>query len=174
MILTILAISLAVLPLLVSFNEILTKVFETFSLYKWIENYIVPRQAAMVGVILSPFNINYSVFRGGLIINGSYVHITWNCIGWQSLIVLITTFFVGLKGKNYTNFSKIETIILGLVGTLLINLLRMSILILLYVYATELSMIIFHNYFAAIMTMLWLAFFWWFSYLYILEEKNNI
>ena len=64
MILTILAISLAVLPLLVSFNEILTKVFETFSLYKWIENYIVPRQAAMVGVILSPFNINYSVFRG--------------------------------------------------------------------------------------------------------------
>lgn len=171
-ILAILAISIAILPLLVIFNEVLTKFFETLSLYRWIENLIVPRQAAMVGFILSPFDIDYSVFRGGMIINGDYVHITWNCIGWQGFIVLIATLIVGLKGKKYTGFSVIETIIFGLVGTMLVNLLRMSILILLYVYATKLSMILFHNYFAAIMTMLWLAFFWWFSYYYLLEENN--
>lgn len=170
-ILAFLAILLALMPVLVTFNEIFTKFFESLRVYNLIEELIVPREAAIIGVLLSPFKINYAVFKGGIIINSHYVHITWNCTGWQSMLLLLLTFLVGLKGKKFTLYSTMESVVIGFLGTFLVNIIRMFILVLLYIYANSISVYVFHDYFAALVTIVWLSFFWWFSYSYILEEK---
>jgi len=33
--------------------------------------------------------------------------------------------------------------------------------------------VVYHDYLAAITTVIWLFFFWWFSYSFVLEEKGN-
>ncbi len=170
-ILALLSITLAILPFLVTFNEILTKIVERLSLYRFLQEMIVPLEARMVGVIVSLFGINFSYISSAIIVNGTIAQITWNCLGWQSFLFLLVTFLVGLKGK-YTLWSKIEAIILGTLGTLLINIFRLSLITLLLAYNRSLFSVIYHDYLAAIVTILWLFVFWWFAYTFVLEEKK--
>ena len=46
-----LAVCLAVLPFLVSFNEVLTTIVEKNALYIWIQQHIVPIEAKTIGSI---------------------------------------------------------------------------------------------------------------------------
>ena len=164
-----LAVFLAILPLLVTFNEVLTHLVERFRLYMWVQERIVPLEVKMVGVLVSPLGINYLAHQNGMTVNGTYAGMTWNCIGWQSLLLLIITLVVGLRG-NYTLISKIETILIGLLGTFLVNLARLTLVVILLAYSRPLFAVVYHDYLAAIVTILWLFFFWWFSYSFVLEE----
>lgn len=166
-----LAIMLAILPFLVSFNEVLTKIVESIGIYMWVQEKIVPMEVKMVGVLVSPFPIKFIAHPNGMTVNGIYAQVTWNCLGWQSLLLFLVTIVVGLKG-NYTLLSKTEAIIIGLLGTFLINLIRMAIIVLLLAYSRPLFAVFYHDYFAAIVTILWLFGFWWFAYSYVLEEKT--
>ncbi|MBI4100789.1 hypothetical protein HY439_03570 [Candidatus Microgenomates bacterium] len=166
------AILLAILPFLVSFNETLTHLVEKLQLYMWVQNKIVPIEVKMVGVLVSPLGIDYVAYRNGMSVNGIYAQLTWNCLGWQSLLLFGITLIVGLRG-NYTFSSKIETVLIGLLGTFLINLLRITIIIIILAVSRPFFAILFHDYFAAIVTIIWLFFFWWFSYSFVLEEKQK-
>jgi exosortase/archaeosortase family protein len=170
MIFALLAVMLAVLPFLVSFNEILTKIVESIGLYMWVQEKIVPLEVKMVGVLVSPFPIKFIAHSAGMTVNGVYAQMTWNCLGWQSLLLFLITIFVGLKG-NYTFVSKIEAIIIGLLGTFLVNLLRLTIIVLLLAYSRPLFAVVYHDYLAAIVTIIYLFVFWWFAYTYVLEEQ---
>lgn len=170
-IIALLAVFLAVLPFLVTFNEALTHLIERFQLYMWIQERIVPLEVRMVGVLVSPLNIDYLAHQNGLTVNGIYAGMTWNCLGWQSLLLLIITLIFGLRG-NYTSWSKTETVLIGLLGTFLINLLRLALIVLLLAYSRPLFVVVYHDYLAAIVTILWLFGFWWFSYSFVLEEKS--
>lgn len=167
-----LAVMLVILPFLVSFNEFLTKVIERFRLYMWVQEQIVPLEVKMVGVLIKPFGINYLAHRGGMTVNGLYAKMTWNCLGWQSILLLGVTFAVGLRGR-YKFWSKAEAVLIGLLGTFLINLLRIVIIVLFLAFAPPVFAVIYHDYLAAIVTIIWLLGFWWFSYAYVLEEKNT-
>lgn len=167
---TLLAVFLAVLPFLVSFNEVLTHLVEQFRIYMWVQERIVPLEVKMVGVLVRPLGINFIAHPNGMTVNGIYAGMTWNCIGWQSLLLLVITLIVGLRG-NYTFWSKIEAVIIGLLGTILVNLLRMALTIIILVVSRPLFAVVFHDYLAAIVTILWLFAFWWFSYSFVLEEK---
>ena len=167
-----LAVFLAVLPFLVTFNEALTHLVEKFRLYMWVQERIVPLEVKMVGVLVKPLGINYLAHQNGMTVNGIYAGMTWNCIGWQSLLLLIITLIVGLRG-NYTLVSKIETILIGLLGTFLINLLRLVLITVLLAYSRPLFAVVYHDYLAAIVTILWLFGFWWFCYSYVLEEHES-
>lgn len=171
-ILTFLAVFLAILPFLVSFNEALTHLVEKFQLYMWIQEKIVPLEVKMVGVLVSPFGVNYIAHQGGMTVNGIYAQMTWNCIGWQSLLLLTITLVVGLRGKHYTFWSKAETILIGLLGTFFVNLFRLTFIIILLAYARPLFVVVYHDYLAAIVTITWLFFFWWFAYSFVLETKD--
>lgn len=166
-----LAIFLAVLPFLVSFNEVLTHLVEKFQLYMWVQERIVPLEVKMVGVLVSPFGVKYMAHPNGMTVNGTYAEMTWNCLGWQSLLLLIITLIFGLRG-NYTLASKMETVFIGLLGTFLVNLLRLTLIVLLLAYARPLFAVVYHDYLAAIVTITWLFFFWWFSYSFVLEERQ--
>ena len=172
LIFALLAVFLAVLPFLVSFNEILTHLVERFRLYMWVQERIVPLEVKMVGVLVKPLGINYLAHQNGMTVNGIYAGMTWNCIGWQSLLLLIITLIVGLRG-NYTFWSKIETVLIGLLGTFLVNMARLTLIVIILAYSRPIFAVVYHDYLAAIVTILWLFAFWYFSYAFVLEERRS-
>ena len=161
------------LPFLVSFNEALTGVFERNLFYVWIQKSIVPIEAKMLGVILMTFRYSFGFSPEGssIIVNNIVLEITWNCLGWQSFLLLFFTFFAGFKGK-YSQNSILEALLLGILGTFWLNILRVLFIVLLAVHAPPIFRIVFHDYLAAFTTIIWLFFYWWFCYSFILEEKK--
>ena len=164
-----LAVFLAVLPFLVTFNEALTHLVEKLRLYMWVQERIVPLEVKMVGVLVSPLGINYLAHQNGMTVNGIYAGMTWNCIGWQSLILFGITLLVGLQG-NFRKSSKIECLVIGILGTILVNLLRLAAITFLIFNFNAIPATILHDYLSAFILILWLFWFWWFSYSYVLEE----
>lgn len=169
-----LALVLATAPFLVSFNDLLTKVVEKNRLYGWIQSDIVPVEARMMGGLLLPLGYQYSYSRtnGLIIVNGMTLSITWNCLGWQSFILMLVSMLVGFRGR-YRKLSVLVAVGIGVLGTFWLNILRMLFTVLLAVHAPAIFRVVFHDYLAAISTVAWLLAFWWFSYRYVLEEKAD-
>ena len=154
----------------------------SFKAYRLIQDFIVPWEARMVGVILFPFGFNPAILGEYLAIGGSsagsgqvpfLVEITWNCIGWQSLLFFIMTSWVGLQGDQYTNGSKLKAWTIGFLGTFLVNIFRIAVVALIAYYFGQNVAIIFHDYGSTLAVLSWLFVFWWFSYSYVLEESKK-
>ena len=173
-ILLVFSLIILVLPFLVSFNEMLTKIVEENFLYLWVQRYVVPLEAKMMGVILMPFGYEYgfSPTNSVIVVNGVQMGITWNCLGWQSFLLFFITLLVGFRGR-YTRMSILEALGIGILGTFWLNILRMLVTVLLAVHAPLIFRIVFHDYLAAVTTLGWLFFFWWFSYSFVLEERQE-
>ncbi|MFV1917565.1 MAG: exosortase/archaeosortase family protein [Patescibacteria group bacterium] len=172
------AILLAVLPLIVTFSAVLTGVFNKIGAYVWLQDQIVPFEARLVAVLLRGVNITGVVTPGAsfsMLLDRPgqlplAVVISWNCLGWQSLVLLGLTFATGLRG-GWKRLSIAETVVLGVVGMFLINVFRMAFITSLAYYWNSVAAMIIHDYFAAFIALIWLIFFWWFSYSFILEPK---
>lgn len=173
-----LAVLLMLLPvfsmLYLSVSSILTRLAESSELYMWLDKLLVPYQASLVKKISDPFVSHIGVTGNGFIINGSRIVITWNCIGWQSVLLFLVSLYVGLKGREWTTSSKLVTIIFGIFGIFWVNIFRMSFIIILFAKDMRLFKIVFHDYLSAFVTVVWLMFFWWFSYHYLLTEKPPV
>lgn len=170
-----LAAILLILPFITTFNEFLTSVVMKIKLYRLIQDFIVPSQVKMITVILRLLGIEaypglVTVSFGKAI--GQVVEISWNCIGWQSVILLLISLFTGLQGP-YKIYSKFQTVVIGFLGTFLVNLIRVTLVILVTYYFGRLPGMIFHDYFSTIMIIAWLFFFWWFSFNYVLEKREE-
>jgi exosortase/archaeosortase family protein len=168
------------LPPLAAFNAIATEFLDRAEWYKPVQQYIVPIEARMVAAALVPIGIQtkvtpqssgaamYMVKQGAAI----PVDLAWNCLGWQSGLLFLVSLIVGLHG-NYSNSSRLKCIFFGLTGTLLVNIFRMTFVAAGIYYINALFGMIIHDYFAALITLIWLLIFWWFSYTFILEGKNQ-
>lgn len=163
---------LVALPAILVFNSFLTRVVERIELYNWIQNVIVPFQAQLVSMIVKLFNVHVETYASVISVNGISLTVTWNCLGWQSMLLFLISLFISLKGSSFTLLSKIQSIIIGIFGIFWINILRMSFTVLLAAYSQPIYKIVFHDYLAAFVTIFYLFLFWWFSYSYILEEKR--
>lgn len=168
-----LAIMLMILPFIVSINDILTRTVEKAGWYSWVQEVIVPWEVKLIGVAVRPLGIDYIAYPEGFKANGTYARLTWNCLGWQSLVLFLVTLPFGFKGGNFTWLSKMEAFLIGLLGTFLINLFRITFTVLLLAFFRSLFAIVFHDYLAAVMTIAWLIAFWWFAYGFVLEEKKE-
>lgn len=171
------ALLLLFLPFVTTFNEILTVLIMKVRLYRLIQEFIVPFEAKMVTVILRLFGITAfptltSVKIGSFTTVGNNVTISWNCVGWQSFILLVITFLTGLQG-SFRLTSKIQTIVIGVLGTFLINILRISLVVIFAYRVSPVLALIFHDYFSTILIIIWLFFFWWFSYNFVLEKEGE-
>lgn len=111
-----LAIMLVLLPFMTTLNELMTRVAESSRLYMAIQNVVVPWEVKMIGVLLSPFRFDFVAHPSGMTVNGRYVGITWNCIGWQGSLLLGITFLAGFQG-SYTRLSKLQAVLIGILGT---------------------------------------------------------
>lgn len=172
---------LSVLPLVVTFSSVLTNLFNRMGWYTWLQEEVVPFESKLVAVIVKPVGIIAKIAPTGqnfsmvLVKGGSQlipIRLEWNCLGWQSMILLAITFATGLK-RCFTNLSKLETILVGILGTFLTNLFRMAFIVSLSYYWNSAAVMIVHDYFASLVAVMWMLFFWWFSYRYILEEKDG-
>lgn len=170
-VLLVLTITLLVLPAVLTFNDLITKVVERWVLYNFLQQQLVPFQVKLVGLVVRPFGVAYIPLRDGMIANTIELRMTWNCLGWQSLLMFLVSLIVVLKGYTFTWMSKLEVIFLGMFGIFWMNIFRMSITVLLAVYAMPVFRVVYHDIFAAVMTIVYLIGFWWFSYTFILEEK---
>jgi exosortase/archaeosortase family protein len=172
------AIILSILPVLVTSSAILTDLFEKMRWYVWLQEMVVPFESRHVAVLVRVVGIEGKVVSGAnfsmvLVAPGGHlipVSLEWNCLGWQSMILLAITFATGLRG-NFSRFSKAEVIVFGVVGTFLSNLFRMAVVVALAYYWNSLAAKIIHDYFAMFVALVWMIFFWWFSYSYVLETK---
>lgn len=179
MLFVILSLVMILLPPFAAINGLLTKFLDNAGWYLPIKQHIVPWQARMVAVAIRPFGVESRVTPTSslatffMIKKGSAipVDLSWNCLGWQSMLFLLVSFTAGLRG-SFTSLSRMKCVIFGLVGTLLINIFRMSVIALGIYYVNALAARIVHDYLAAFFTIIWLFFFWWFSYSYVLEERN--
>ncbi len=88
------------------------------------------------------------------------------------MILYIITLFVGLQG-SYRISSKIECVVIGFLGTFLVNILRISSVFVVGYFFGELPVLVYHNYIGTIMIIIWLLLFWWFSYAYVLTPKER-
>jgi len=170
------AVMLLILPFITTFNEMLTKAVMNIGLYRFIEAYIVPPFTRVVGGVLRyvchiPTAVSEDslyLLRDGMPIE---VYISWNCVGWQSLILFAVTLLTGLQGP-YTTWSKVKCVAVGLEGTLLLNVFRVALTCVLLYYVGYLPALIFHDYLGTVLTVVWLAVFWYVSFEHLLKRRS--
>ncbi len=157
------SVTFVILPFVTTFNEFLTKVVESLQFVSFIQGSIAPFLVRIVAVLLKTLGIPVSISGSNLFLIGAWIplriYINWNCIGWQSFVLLAFTFLTGLQGP-YTRRSKLMTVLIGLEGTFLINILRILIPTLLAHNSGYLQAIIFHDYLGTLFTLLWMGIFW--------------
>lgn len=167
------AVMFLVLPFTMTFNEFLTSIAIRSGIYAFIEAFVAPHIARMAGGILK-YVFGFSVMTSGMFLavqDGNRaigVSIAWNCIGWQSLLLYAFTISAGLQG-SFTKTSKLLCVIVGLEGTVLVNILRIVLVILVSMFWGAMPSALFHEYAGTIIVLLWLVAFWQLSHNYILK-----
>lgn len=160
-----------VFPLIMSFNDALTRLMQKIAVYTVLQEHLVPLEVKVVGFVVRIFGVRYTPLYDGMIVNTYEIKMLWSCLGWQSLLLFGGSLIVGLWGGKCTLSSKLQTVLLGIFGIFWVNILRISFTILLFVYANPVFEFVFHDILAAFVTIVYLLAFWWFSYKYVLEEK---
>jgi exosortase/archaeosortase family protein len=159
------------LPLTLSLNDVLTKAVEHFGWYRSLQAVVVPEWIRLVGTILKLLGIKFAAYTDGFTANGIPAKFSWNCLGWQSLVLFLISLPFGLSGKGYTFISKLKATLIGILSLFLVNLLRIVFTVLLLVISRPLYAVVFHDYLAAAVAIAWLIVFWWFAYKFVLEER---
>ena len=170
----ILVVMLVMLPFLTTFQDVLTRLVLHFDAYQTMQNLIVPYELRILSTILNMVGIQA---RAGL----SYIlfakegkteviFLAWNCIGWQSFVFLLVSLVSGLSG-NFTRGSKIQAFLIGILGTYLINILRLTLVVVVYYLVERKYGVMFHDYFSNLLSIIWLFLFWWISFTFVLEER---
>lgn len=170
------AFAFMVLPFITSFNELLTKLVERLELVAFIQSLAAPFIVRVVAVILRALGVPAASGGSYLYLTGGWmplrIYISWNCIGWQSFVLLAFTFATGLQGP-YTRRSKLITVLLGVEGTFLVNVLRILVPCLLAYFFGYVPAIVFHDYIGTVLTLIWLGALWHLSFGYLLVRADS-
>jgi exosortase/archaeosortase family protein len=172
--LTLVAIACALLmllPLVTTFDDLLT----TWALQLGANNpmqAIVPIEARMVVGLLGVAGLHAAASGSYLVVwdGGGAMHtlfISWNCIGWQSLVLLGVSLITGLRGRHPLE-ARAQVIVIGLAGTMLLNLLRVAAVAVIAATIGVTPAILFHDYGGTILVISYLFLFWMFVQRWIL------
>ena len=162
---------LMVLPFVTTFDDLLT----TWALQLGANNPlqgIVPVEARMVVGLLGAVGIHAAASGSHIVIwdSAGSMHtlfISWNCIGWQSLILLGISFFSGLRGQQSME-ARVQVVLIGIAGTMLLNLMRVAAVAAIAATIGQSPAILFHDYGGTILVVAWLFAFWIFVQRWIL------
>lgn len=176
-VLILLVLVLVILPFWTSFQDLLTRFVMRIGWYRALQDLVVPYELRVIGTLLSllgfPIRVGKAYIEWTKASGGSEViYLAWNCVGWQTLVLFIITLFTGLSGRH-TRLSKLETLTIGILGTYLLNMLRLALVVVVYFWVGRPFGVVFHDYFSSLLTLAWLFFFWWFSYRFVLEEVEE-
>ena len=172
--LTLIAITCAllmVLPLVTTFNDLLT----TWALQLGANNplqSIVPAESRMVVAMLSLIGVHAAASGSHLVVwdtSGSMhtLFISWNCIGWQSLVLFGVSLASGLRGSQPLE-SRAQVVLIGVAGTMLLNLVRVAMVALIAATIGVGPAVFLHDYGGTLMFVAFLFAFWAFAQRWLL------
>ena len=169
--LAILCALLMLLPLVTTFDDFLTTWALQFGANNPLQA-IVPGEARMVVGLLGVVGINAAASGSHLVVwDGSgamhTLFISWNCIGWQSLVLLGVSFMSGLRGRHPLE-ARVQVIVIGVAATMLLNLLRVAVVAGIAATIGVTPAVLFHDYGGTIITIAFLFGFWIFAQRWIL------
>jgi len=171
--LAVLCALLMLLPLVTTFDDLLT----TWAMQLGANNplqAIVPVEARMVVGVLALAGIHAAASGSHLVVwDGSgamhTLFISWNCIGWQSLVLLGVSFISGLRGRHSLE-ARAQIIVIGVAGTMLLNLLRVAAVAGIAATVGVTPAVLFHDYGGTLLIIGFLFGFWIFVQRWILGE----
>jgi exosortase/archaeosortase family protein len=154
---------LMLLPLVTTFDDFLT----AWALQLGVNNplqAIVPVEARMVVSLLGLIGVRAAAAGSDIVVwdrvgSMHMLFISWNCIGWQSLLLLGMSFFSGLRGRQPIA-SRLQVIVIGVCGTMLLNLTRVAMVAALEATWGHVPALMFHDYGGTILVIGWLFVFW--------------
>ena len=172
--LTLIALSCALLmllPLVTTFDDLLTAWVMHFGAASPLQT-IVPVEARMVVGLLGLVGIHAAASGSHLVVwdGAGVMHtlfISWNCIGWQSLVLLGVSLLSGLRGRHPLE-ARVQVIVIGIAGTMLLNLLRVAAVAAIAATIGVTPAVLFHDYGGTILVIAFLFGFWIFAQRWIL------
>jgi exosortase/archaeosortase family protein len=162
---------LMLLPLVTTFDDLLTTWAMQLGANSPLQT-IVPVEARMVVGLLGLFGIHAAASGSHLVVwdGAGIMHtlfISWNCIGWQSLVLLGVSFLSGLRGRHSLE-ARIQVIVIGVGGTMLLNLLRVAAVATIAATVGVTPAVLFHDYGGTILVVAFLFCFWIFAQRWLL------
>jgi exosortase/archaeosortase family protein len=162
---------LMLLPFVTTFDDLLT----SWALAMGANNplqAIVPIESRMVVGLLGAVGVHAAASGSHLVIwdSAGSMHtlfISWNCIGWQSLILLGISFLSGLRGQQSLE-ARVQVVLIGIAGTMLLNLMRVAAVAAIAATIGQTPAMLFHDYGGTILVIGWLFGFWIFAQRWIL------
>jgi exosortase/archaeosortase family protein len=170
------SIALLILPFFSTFGELLTKAAMAAGFDAWLGQWIAPVEGKLVHGALALIGIP-SAYDGSLLYVGTgagslALYISWNCVGWQTLLFLGVSMATGLQGE-YTRRSRLETVVLGVIGIAILNVLRITVVALVAYAFGQVPAVIVHDYGSVVATVAFLMAFWAFAYNVVLERIQD-
>jgi len=167
---------LMLLPLVTTFDDFLT----TWALQFGADNplqAIVPVEARMVVGLLGLVGIHAAASGSHLVVwdSAGSMHtlfISWNCIGWQSLVLLGVSLVSGLRGRHPLE-ARLQVVVIGVAGTMLLNLLRVAVVAGIAATVGVTPAVLFHDYGGTILVIGFLFGFWIFVQRWILGTEPS-
>ena len=162
---------LLILPFVTTFDEFLTAATKQFGLVHPLLSLAAPEARAVVA-ILGVLGVHAEAAGGQLYVwdwsgQRQALLISTTCIGWQSLILLGLSCVVGLRGE-YSREARAQVLLIGVLGTVLVNLLRMTIVSLVAADFGFWPAVLVHDYGGTLIIVAWLFAFWAFVHRWIL------
>lgn len=153
---------LMVLPLVTTFDDFLTAWALQLGANNPLQS-MVPLESRMVVGLLTAVGIRAEAAGSHLVVwdGTGAMHvllISWNCIGWQSVVLLALSLVAGLRGSSRE--AAAQVIAIGFLGTLLVNVVRVTAVCLLAATAGRWPAVVFHDYAGTLLTIGWLFAFW--------------
>lgn len=167
---------LLVLPLVTTFDELLTTMTMKSGLLSPLLSLAVPEARAVVA-LLNVLGVKAQAAGGELYVwdwsgQRQAVLISTACVGWQSLVLLALSCFVGLRGRLATE-AKLQVVVIGVLGTILVNLLRMTGVCIVAADFGFWPAVMVHDYGGTLVVVIWLFLFWAFAHRWILREETT-
>jgi exosortase/archaeosortase family protein len=175
MLLAVAAVMLAILPFVSTFDDLLTAIGMRLGIAAPLQ-WIVPAEVRVTVVLLGLVGIHAGAAGNQLVVwnlSGApqTLFISWNCVGWQSLILLGLSLMVGLRGPM-TASTRAQVILLGVLGTVLVNIARITVVCLLAALAGYLPAVLFHDYGGTLLLVAWLFSFWLIAYRWLVPDPT--
>ena len=158
-------------PFIATMDDLLASAAQRFGLDAAVSFIAIP-EARLVAALLNVLGIAASSNGATISVGGAApvaLVIGWNCVGWQGLVLLGLTFAVGLRPRDGWE-ARMHVVVIGVLGTVIINLARIALVAILAAYAGYYPAIFVHDWAATIATVVWLAGFWLFAQRWILTE----
>ena len=164
---------LMLLPLVTTFDELLTAWAMQLGANNPLQA-IVPGEARMVVGLLGLAGIHAAASGSHLVVwdSGGAMHtlfISWNCIGWQSLVLLGVSLLSGLRGSHPIE-ARVQVIVIGVAGTMLLNLLRVAAVAAIAATIGVTPAVLFHDYGGTLLLVAWLFAFWLIAYRWLVPD----